>query len=150
MRALVQRVAHAQVNIDGETIGSCERGYLVLLGVGADDGPDQIERLWGKIFKLRIFEDEAGKTNLSLADVGGEALVVSQFTLYANCRRGRRPSFTDAAGPELANNLYERFCELAEADLGAEHVGRGIFGAMMEVSLVNDGPFTIWLDTDEL
>ena len=150
MRALVQRVTHAQVDIDGETVGSCERGYLILLGVGADDGPDQIERLWSKIFKLRIFEDEDGKTNLSLADVAGEALVVSQFTLYANCRRGRRPSFTDAAGPELANNLYERFCELAEADLGSEHVGRGIFGAMMEVSLVNDGPFTIWLDTNEL
>lgn len=88
MRALVQRVTHAQVDIDGETVGSCERGYLILLGMGADDGPDQIERLWSKIFKLRIFEDENGKTNRSLADVDGQVLIVSQFTLYANCKRG--------------------------------------------------------------
>ena len=88
MRALVQRVTHAQVDIDGETVGSCERGCLVLLGVGADDGPDQIERLWSKIFKLRIFEDENGKTNRSLADVNGQVLIVSQFTLYANCKNG--------------------------------------------------------------
>lgn len=91
MRALVQRVTHAQVDIDGETVGSCERGYLILLGVGADDGPDQIERLWSKIFKLRIFEDENGKTNRSLADVDGQVLIVSQFTLYANCKKGNRP-----------------------------------------------------------
>lgn len=94
MRALVQRVTHAQVDIDGETVGSCERGYLILLGVGADDGPEQIERLWGKIFKLRIFEDENGKTNRSLADVDGQVLIVSQFTLYANCKKGNRPGRT--------------------------------------------------------
>lgn len=150
MRALIQRVRHASVTVDGEVTGSCEKGLLVLLGVGREDDEALAEKLWNKILGLRIFEDEAGKTNLSLADVGGEALVVSQFTLYANCRRGRRPSFTDAAAPAQANALYERFCELAEADLGAEHVGRGVFGAMMEVSLVNDGPFTIWLDTAEL
>lgn len=150
MRALIQRVRHASVTVDGEVTGSCGKGLLVLLGVGHEDDEALAKKLWNKILGLRIFEDEAGKTNLSLADVGGEALVVSQFTLYANCRRGRRPSFTGAAAPAQANALYERFCELAEADLGAEHVGRGIFGAMMEVSLVNDGPFTIWLDTAEL
>ena len=150
VRALIQRVTQANVSVSGESVGSCGRGLLVLLGVGHDDDETTATKLWNKISGLRIFEDEAGKTNLSLADVGGEALVVSQFTLYANCRRGRRPSFTDAAAPAQANALYERFCELAEADLGAEHVGRGVFGAMMEVSLVNDGPFTIWLDTAEL
>ena len=150
VRALIQRVTQANVSVSGESVGSCGRGLLVLLGVGHDDDEATAAKLWNKISGLRIFEDENGKTNLSLADVAGEALVVSQFTLYANCRRGRRPSFTDAAGPKLANNLYERFCELVEADLGSEHVGRGIFGAMMEVSLVNDGPFTIWLDTTEL
>lgn len=150
MRALIQRVRHASVTVDGEVTGSCGKGLLVLLGVGHEDDEALAEKLWNKILGLRIFEDEAGKTNLSLADVGGEALVVSQFTLYANCRRGRRPSFTDAAAPAQANALYERFCELAEADLGAEHVGRGVFGAMMDVELVNDGPFTIWLDTTEL
>ena len=150
VRALIQRVTQANVSVSGESVGSCGKGLLILLGVGHDDNEATVKKLWNKISGLRIFEDENGKTNLSLADVAGEALIVSQFTLYANCRRGRRPSFADAAGPELANNLYERFCELAEADLGPEHVGRGIFGAMMEVSLVNDGPFTIWLDTNEL
>ena len=150
MRALIQRVRHASVTVDGEVTGSCGKGLLVLLGVGHEDDEALAKKLWNKILGLRIFEDENGKTNLSLADVAGEALVVSQFTLYANCRRGRRPSFTDAAAPAQANAIYERFCELAEADLGTEHVGRGIFGSMMEVSLVNDGPFTIVLDTDEL
>ena len=150
MRALIQRVRHASVTVDGEVTGSCGKGLLVLLGVGHEDDAALAKKLWNKILGLRIFEDENGKTNLSLADVAGEALVVSQFTLYANCRRGRRPSFTDAAAPAQANAIYERFCELAEADLGTEHVGRGIFGSMMEVSLVNDGPFTIWLDTAEL
>ena len=150
MRALIQRVRHASVTVDGEVTGSCGKGLLVLLGVGHEDDEALAEKLWSKVLGLRIFEDEAGKTNLSLADVGGEALVVSQFTLYANCRRGRRPSFTEAAAPAQANALNERFCELAEADLGVEHVGRGVFGAMMDVELVNDGPFTVWLDTDEL
>ena len=148
MRALVQRVTHAQVDIDGETAGSCERGYLILLGVGADDGPEQIERLWSKIFKLRIFEDENGKTNRSLADVDGQVLIVSQFTLYANCKKGNRPSFTDAARPVEANHLYEAFVARARKDIPRVETGR--FGAMMQVSLVNDGPFTVWLDTDEL
>ena len=148
MRALVQRVTHAQVDIDGETVGSCGRGYLVLLGVGADDGPEQIERLWSKIFKLRIFEDENGKTNRSLADVDGQALIVSQFTLYANCKKGNRPSFTGAGAPDQAERLYEQCVERARQDRPNVETGR--FGAMMQISLVNDGPFTIWLDTDEL
>ena len=150
MRALIQRVNEAQVQVDGKVVGSCGRGLLVLLGVGADDDEATAEKLWHKARDLRIFDDEAGKTNLSLADVRGEVLVVSQFTLYADCRRGRRPSFTAAGAPELGRALYERFCELAEHDLGAARVGRGVFGANMQVELVNDGPFTIWLNTNEL
>lgn len=150
MRALIQRVSEASVRVDGEEVGRCGRGLLVLLGVGEGDDEAVAEKLWHKASGLRIFDDNAGKTNLSLADVGGEVLVVSQFTLYANFRRGRRPSFTDAAAPELGRALYEHFCELVQRDLGADRVGRGIFGADMKVSLVNDGPFTIWLDTAEL
>ena len=150
MRALVQRVERAQVEVDGAVTGSCGAGYLVLLGVAPTDDEALAERLWRKLSALRVFEDEAGKTNRSLADVGGSVLVVSQFTLYADARRGNRPSFTGAARPELAERLYERFCDLAEADLGAARVGRGVFGAHMLVSLVNDGPFTVLLDTDEL
>lgn len=150
MRALIQRVSEASVRVDGEEVGCCGRGLLVLLGVGEGDDEAVAEKLWHKASGLRIFDDNAGKTNLSLADVGGEVLVVSQFTLYANFRRGRRPSFTDAAAPELGRALYEHFCELVQRDLGADRVGRGIFGADMKVSLVNDGPFTIWLDTAEL
>lgn len=150
MRALIQRVRHASVTVDGQVVGSCGKGLLILLGVGHVDDESVAAKLWNKARDLRIFDDEAGKTNLSLLDVGGEALVVSQFTLYANCRRGRRPSFAEAGEPTRANELYEHFCGLAEEDLGKEHVGRGVFGAMMDVELVNDGPFTIWLDTDEL
>ena len=148
MRALIQRVTQAQVSIEGETVSSCGRGFLILLGVGEDDGQAQVERLWSKIFKMRIFEDEAGKTNLSLADIGGEALVVSQFTLYANCKKGNRPSFTQAGAPAEAKQLYKAFVERARQDV--RHVQTGEFGAMMQVSLVNDGPFTVWLDTDQL
>ena len=148
MRAVVQRVKRAQVDIDGATVGKIGAGYLILLGVGQDDGPAQIERLWTKIYKMRIFEDEAGKTNLSLAGVHGEVLVVSQFTLYANCKKGNRPSFTDAGKPDQADALYQQFVARAAQDVG--HVETGRFGAMMDVSLVNDGPFTICLDTDLL
>lgn len=150
MRALIQRVRRASVTVDGQVVGSCGHGLLVLLGVGQHDDEAVADKLWRKMRDLRIFDDEAGKTNLSLLDVGGEALVVSQFTLYANCKRGRRPSFTEAGEPDRANELYEYVCGLAEQDLGKEHVGRGVFGAMMDVELVNDGPFTVWLDTDEL
>ncbi|WP_165173645.1 D-aminoacyl-tRNA deacylase [Adlercreutzia sp. ZJ242] len=148
MRAVIQRVSQARVSIDGDVIGSVGRGFAILLGVGRGDGEEQVERLWSKIFKMRIFEDADGKTNLSLADVGGEVLVVSQFTLYASCRRGNRPSFTDAGAPDEAKRLYEAFVARARKDV--PRVETGEFGAMMEVSLVNDGPFTIVLDTDEL
>lgn len=144
MRAVVQRVIEAQVRVEGNVVGACGHGLLVLLGVGHDDTPEVAQRLWNKIYRLRIFSDEQGKTNLSLADVGGELLVVSQFTLYADCRRGNRPSFTDAAPAALGNGLYERFCQIAEKDLG--HVGRGVFGADMQVTLTNDGPFTVCLE----
>lgn len=150
MRALIQRVERASVEVEGAVVGSCEAGYLVLLGVAPTDDEALCERLWHKVRGLRICADEAGKTNRSLVDTGGSLLVVSQFTLYADCRHGMRPSFTGAAHPELARGLYERFCDLAEADLGAGRVGRGVFGADMRVSLVNDGPFTVLLDTDEL
>lgn len=146
MRALVQRVERASVEVAGELVGSCGAGYLVLLGVSAEDTDAACDKLWHKVRDLRIFADEEGKTNLSLADVGGEVLVVSQFTLYADTRKGHRPSFTGAARGDLAERLYERFCALAVADLGAERVGRGVFGAMMRVSLVNDGPFTVMLE----
>ena len=148
MRALIQRVTRAQVSIEGELHSSIGKGYVILLGVGAEDGNEQAEKLWSKISKLRIFEDENGKTNVSLADVQGEVMVVSQFTLYANCKRGNRPSFTEAGAPDEANRLYEYFVDLARRDI--EHVATGSFGAMMQVELVNDGPFTIWLDTDTL
>lgn len=148
MRAVIQRVERARVDIEGETVGSIGRGYCILLGVGKGDSEAQTERLWEKIRKLRIFEDATGKTNLSIADVGGEVLVVSQFTLYANCRKGNRPSFTEAAAPDEATRLYEHFVGLARRDVA--HVATGRFGAMMDVSLVNAGPFTIVLDTDEL
>lgn len=148
MRALIQCVTNAHVDVEGETIGEIGRGMLILLGVGQDDTEAQVEKLWSKISRLRIFEDGNGKTNLSLSDVSGSVLVVSQFTLYANCKKGNRPSFTDAARPPKANQLYEAFVAQARQDIDRVETGR--FGAMMEVSLVNDGPFTVWLDTDEL
>ena len=150
MRALLQRVTRACVTVNGEQVGACGRGFLVLLGVSPADTRETCEKLWRKVEHLRVFDDAAGKMNLALADVNGEVLVVSQFTLYANCRHGNRPGFTDAAKPDVAIPLYEHFCELAEDALGAERVGRGVFGADMQVELVNDGPVTIWLDTDEL
>ncbi|NGM18254.1 D-tyrosyl-tRNA(Tyr) deacylase [Eggerthellaceae bacterium zg-893] len=148
MRAVVQRVTKAQVDIAGETVGSIGRGLLILLGVGHEDTEAQADKLWGKISRLRIFEDADGKTNLSLADVQGEVLVVSQFTLYANCKKGNRPSFTEAGAPDEANRLYEYFVDLARRDV--PHVDTGRFAAYMDVSLSNDGPFTIVLDTDTL
>lgn len=148
MRAVLQRVTHASVEVDGQVVGSCGKGYLVLLGIAPTDTEAEAEKLWSKIRNLRVFDDEDGKMNLSLVDVGGEVLVVSQFTLFADARRGNRPSFVGAARPEIAIPLYKHFCQLAAQDVA--HVGRGVFGAEMQVSLVNDGPITIWLDTDEL
>lgn len=148
MRALIQRVSHASVHVEGEVTGAIERGLLVLLGIGQGDGEAQVRMLVEKIVHLRIFEDEAGKMNRSLLDIGGEVLVVSQFTLYADVRRGRRPGFTDAAPPSIAEPLCERFKEVA-ASYGLTVAG-GVFGAHMGVELVNDGPVTIWLDSNEL
>ncbi len=145
---MIQRVKGASVDIQGERVASIGNGYVILLGVGQGDDEAAAEVLWNKIWQLRINQDEAGKTNLNLADAGGEVLVVSQFTLYADCRRGRRPSFTSAAAPDRANELYEYFVDLVRRDAGAVQTGR--FGADMAVSLVNDGPFTIVLDTAEL
>ena len=148
MRADVQCVSNASVLVDGSTVGSIGKGFLVLLGVGHDDTEEQAEKLWRKISRLRVFEDEQGKINLSLSDVGGEVLVVSQFTLYASCKKGNRPSFTEAAAPTHANELYEYFCQLAKDE--GKTVQQGVFGAMMDVHLVNHGPFTLWLDTETL
>jgi len=147
VRALLQRTSGARVRVAGSTVGEISGGLVVLLGVGPFDDDDVADSLARRVTELRIFDDEAGRTNLSLTDVGGAALVVSQFTLYADTRRGRRPGFTRAAAPELADRLYLRFAA-ALRELGVE-VATGQFGAVMEVELVNDGPFTIWLDTDE-
>jgi D-aminoacyl-tRNA deacylase len=147
VRAVLQRVSRAEVRVADEVLGQIALGLVVLLGVGPDDDDATADLLARRVAELRIFEDEAGLTNRSLLDVGGEALVVSQFTLYADTRRGRRPGFTLAAPPELAERLYERFAA-ALRDLGLT-IATGRFGASMEVELVNDGPFTIWLDTVE-
>lgn len=148
MRALLQRVSRADITVEGVRTGSIGQGYVILLGVGQDDDEAAAEKLWSKTRRLRIFDDGDGKANLSLEDVEGDVLIVSQFTLYANCRRGNRPSFTDAGAPAAAEALYERFVELARADVA--HVETGVFGADMQVDLTNDGPFTIWLDTADL
>lgn len=145
MRALIQRVSQASVVVEGATVGAIGAGLLVLLGVGHADGPAEVQTLASKIANLRIFTDAAGKFNLSLLDVGGAALVVSQFTLFADTRRGRRPSFVDAAAPEQAAPLVEQLCAALGA-LGIP-VASGRFGAHMDVTLTNEGPVTIWLDT---
>ena len=150
MRALVQRVQQASVSIEGQEVGAIQQGFLILLGVGHDDDRSVAQKLWSKIEKMRIFADEAGKTNLALTEIEGSVLVVSQFTLYANCKKGNRPSFVGAGSPEKANELYEYFAQLARESLGASRVATGRFGADMQVSLVNDGPFTSWLDSAEL
>ena len=148
MRAVLTRVKSASVVIDGQTVGAIDKGFLILLGVGPNDTEAHCKYLAEKALGLRVFEDENEKMNRSLTDVGGQVLVVSQFTLYGNCRKGRRPSFTDAAGPELGNALYEKFLSICE-ELGypPQH---GQFGADMQVASVNNGPVTLILDTDQL
>jgi D-tyrosyl-tRNA(Tyr) deacylase len=148
VRALLQRVKRAEVRIDGRAIAAIGPGLLILLGVGEEDDEFVASGLAAKVAGLRVFADPEGLTNLSLQDVGGEALVVSQFTLYADARRGRRPSFVAAAGPVVGERLYEVFCEIL-ASTGVP-VQQGSFGAHMAVELVNDGPFTVWLDSAEL
>lgn len=144
MRAVIQRVESASVSVDGSIVGKNGSGFLVLLGVGAEDTERDCEKLARKLIDLRIFADENGKTNLSLKDVGGSLLIISQFTLYADCRKGNRPNFLKAKEPAEANRLYEFFCELCKRELPI--VERGSFGAHMRVELVNDGPFTIILE----
>jgi D-tyrosyl-tRNA(Tyr) deacylase len=149
MRVLLQRVQRGLVQVEGRVTGSVERGYVLLVGVTHGDGEAEAHRLAEKVAHLRVFEDEAGKMNLSLLDVGGGALVVSQFTLYANARRGRRPDFIAAAPPAVAEPLVARFAD-ALRDLGVRPVEEGVFGAHMLVEILNDGPVTILLDTAEL
>jgi D-tyrosyl-tRNA(Tyr) deacylase len=147
MRALLQRVSQASVTIDEQTVGQIKQGLLIFLGVGQTDSELQAQTLADKIVQLRIFADDEGKMNRSLLDIHGEALIISQFTLYAETRRGRRPSFTRSAPPTLAEPLYEHF---KQAVAGHKlSVASGIFGASMSIELRNEGPVTIWLDTDE-
>lgn len=145
MRAVVQRVKHASVKVDGKVVGSIENGLLVFLGVEKDDSEEDLAYMVDKVTGLRVFEDENGKMNLSVQDVGGAVLAVSQFTLYGDCRKGRRPSFTQAAPPDMAKKYYDLFVEkIKQLNIP---VATGIFQAKMEVSLLNDGPVTILLDS---
>ncbi len=148
MRVLLQRVSRASVTVDEQIVGQIGHGFLILLGIGQEDGEEQIKQFSDKIVHLRVFADDEGKMNRSLLDSGGQALVVSQFTLYADMRKGRRPSFIRAGAPTLAQPLVERFKE-ALAAYGI-HVEGGIFGADMQVELINDGPVTLWLDSETL
>ncbi len=149
MRAVIQRVQSGRVSVEGRTVGEIDQGLVILVGAGHGDGQHEAERLADKIANLRIFADDQGKTNLSLLDVGGEALVVSQFTLYADCRKGRRPSFVHAAPPEVAERLVDDFARRLSQN-GVSRVEMGEFGAMMLVEIENDGPFTVFLDTETL
>ena len=148
MKFVIQRVNHAEVKVDGEIVGKIGKGFLVLIGVGREDTKEDADWYLKKLLGLRIFEDENGKTNLSLADVNGELLLVSQFTLYANCKKGFRPSFIEAGAPDMANELYEYIIEECKKVIPV--VERGNFGADMKVSLLNDGPFTIVLDSEQI
>ena len=148
MKFVIQRVKQASVKVEGSVIGEIEKGYLVLIGVSDKDTEAVADKMIKKMIGLRIFEDAEGKTNLSLADVGGSLLLVSQFTLYANCKKGNRPSFIEAGAPDKANQLYEYIIE--ESKKSVSVVQKGRFGAEMEVSMINDGPFTILLDSEML
>ena len=144
MKLVIQRVSRASVSVEGRVIGSIGKGYMVLVGVGKEDTRATADKLIKKLLGLRIFADDAGKTNLSIRDVDGELLLVSQFTLYADCRRGNRPGFTDAGAPDMAKELYEYMIEACRREI--HKVEQGEFGADMQVELVNDGPFTILLE----
>ena len=148
MKFVIQRVKKASVKVDDEYTGKIKKGYLVLIGVGQEDTKEEADKYIRKMINLRIFEDEQGKTNLSLDAVGGELLLISQFTLYANCKRGNRPSFIEAGAPDMASEMYEYIIEKCKEQV--EVVERGRFGADMKVSLINDGPFTIVLDSETL
>lgn len=149
MKAILQRVTFAEVKVDGNTVGKIDNGFLILLGVAEGDTEKEADALSAKVATLRVFTDENDKMNLSLADIDGEVLVISNFTLYADCSHGRRPNFMKAAKPDIAEPLYEYFCEKM-ADNGVRKVEKGIFGADMKVSLLNDGPVTIDIDTLDL
>jgi D-tyrosyl-tRNA(Tyr) deacylase len=148
MRLLIQRVQNAKVVVEEQTIGSIDHGFLVFIGVCDTDTKQIADKMLAKLIGLRIFQDENGKTNLDLKAVDGSLLMVSQFTLYADCRKGNRPSFIKAGAPDMANDLYEYM--VSEARKQVPHVATGSFGADMKISLVNDGPFTIMLDSDEI
>ncbi len=148
MRFVIQRVSEASVEVEGEVVGSIGRGFLVLIGISGSDTKEEADRLVRKMVGLRIFEDAEGKTNLSLGAVDGGLLLISQFTLYANCRKGNRPSFIEAGPPEMAEELYEYI--IKKCSESVPQVERGRFGAEMKVSLVNDGPFTVILDSEEI
>lgn len=147
MKAVIQRVLSSSVSVDGKVVGECKKGYMILLGVQSDDTVRDLDTLVKKVVNLRIFEDEEGKMNLSLLQIGGEVLCISQFTLCADTKKGNRPSFIEAMQPECASDYYDRFCEGLKEN-GVKRVEKGIFGADMKVSLVNDGPVTIILDTE--
>ncbi len=148
MKLVIQVVSKASVRVEGETVGAIGKGFMTLVGIAENDNAAIADKMLEKMLKLRIFPDENGKTNLSIRDVGGELLLISQFTLYADTSHGNRPGFTTAGKPEMAEPLYRYFCDQAEK--AGMRVGRGIFGADMQVSLVNEGPFTIILDSDEI
>ena len=148
MRFVIQRVTESSVKVDGKVIGQIGKGFMVLIGVADSDTKEIADKMVKKMTGLRIFEDEEGKTNLSLDAVGGELLLISQFTLYANCKKGNRPSFVEAGKPDMAEELYESIISKCKEQIPV--VERGMFGADMKVSLVNDGPFTIVLDSDRL
>lgn len=148
MKFVIQRVNHASVCVDGTTVGAIEKGLLVLIGVGKQDTKEVADKYLQKLIGLRIFEDMEGKTNLSLKQVEGELLLISQFTLYANCKKGNRPSFIEAGSPDMANELYEYIISQAKKEISV--VETGIFGADMKVALENDGPFTIVLDENNI
>lgn len=148
MKFVIQRVNHASVSVEENIIGKIHKGFLVFIGVSHEDTKEIADKMIKKLIGMRIFDDENGKTNLALADVGGELLLVSQFTLYANCKKGNRPSFMDAGAPDMANEMYEYI--IAECKKQVSVVEKGVFGADMKISLENDGPFTIVLDSRDL